>query len=261
MENWFPRGVRQALNPSVDPRVQHAMSVIMKTTVCRHFQNCVFEMGERLGAQGTFHQNTLARYECDAKGVIIAEGDILTLCIRLFSELLIGRYTIPLPDRTQSRLAHHAHSLLEENRALLRKLKCNHRSATFNNLILPQAQLTIEAIGHALAYSAGVEAGLPKDVLDVYECVAIRRDTAWFSEQGGLSRLDQRVNEDEAVSAMIRNLPQYLDQLGLEDYVRASIVTDDAWKTYLAELPVFRGYAVAQRSDSPVTHVQMQAML
>ena len=34
----------------------------------------------------------------DGKGVIIAEGDVLTLCIRLFSELLQGHFEIALPD-------------------------------------------------------------------------------------------------------------------------------------------------------------------
>jgi len=63
MANWFPVAVRQAMENTSDPRVRHAMSVIIKTTVCRHFQRCVPEVAERCGAQGTFEHNYMARIE------------------------------------------------------------------------------------------------------------------------------------------------------------------------------------------------------
>lgn len=62
MDNWYPLVVRQALEQR-DPRVRHALSVIAKTTICRHFQRCVSEVAERCGAQGTFDQNYMARIE------------------------------------------------------------------------------------------------------------------------------------------------------------------------------------------------------
>lgn len=62
MENWYPLIVRQALEQA-DPRLRHALSVIAKTTICRHFQRCVAEVSERCGAQGTFDQNYMARIE------------------------------------------------------------------------------------------------------------------------------------------------------------------------------------------------------
>ncbi|KAG6831551.1 hypothetical protein H0H92_009470 [Tricholoma furcatifolium] len=244
MANWFPIIVEQAMKKTADHRVRHALTVITKATICRHFQRCVPEVAERCGAQGTFEHNYMARIENDGKGVIIAEGDVLTLCIRLFSELLQKRYTVPMPDPDESLLALHASSLLEENIALLQSIGGDYRSDDFNALILPQSQAVVEAMGHALAYSAAVRSNLPQPILDVYECAVIRQDPAWYSEQGGLSRLNQRRREDAAVSAMLPNLSLYLEQLDIAKYVQAPIVTDAFWKDYLANLPIYSGNAV-----------------
>ncbi|TFK70228.1 acyl-CoA oxidase [Pluteus cervinus] len=245
MANWFPLVVNDAMDKNTDPRIRHALAVIAKTTVCRHFQRSVAEVSERCGAQGTFEQNYMAKIENDGKGVIIAEGDVLTLCIRLFSELVQQRYTVPLPDPGESLLARHASALLQENIDVLHSLNCDHRSEAFNAFILPQSQMVVEAMGHALAYSAALRAHLPQPILDVYECAVIRQDPAWFSENVGLSRMHQRLRDDRAITSMLPDLSRYLDDLQIEDYVSAPLVSDQAWKTYLAELPVHSGRATS----------------
>jgi len=247
--------VEKIIPETRDSRVRHAMSVIVKATVCRHFQRVVSDVAERCGAQGTFEQNEMARLENDGKGVIIAEGDVMTLCIRLFSELLLERYTVALPDPGESLLANHASSLMEENAALLQSFG-NHRSEAFNALILPQSQTAIEAIGHAMAYSSALKADLPQPILDIYECAVIRQDPAWYSEHG-LSRMDQRYREDAAVSSALPHLATYLDALNIENYVYAPIVSDAAWKDYLAGLPVHTGNAVSLVPEMN----QLQAMM
>lgn len=270
MSNWYPLAVKFAMEGTSDHRVRHAMAVIAKATVCRHFQRVVSEVAERCGAQGTFEHNYMARIEVchlshqngihclfllqqnDGKGVIIAEGDILTVCIRLFSEMLLGRYTVPLPDPRTSLLAKHASSIIHENAELLRSIT-DHRSDTFNSLILPQSQLAIEAVGHAMAYSAAVDANLPQPIIDLYECSVLRQDPAWYSEHG-VSRMDQRIREDAAVSSALPHLSYYLDNLGIENYVSAPIVSDAAWKDYLSGLPVYTGNAISEPD-------QLQAML
>jgi acyl-CoA oxidase len=189
----------------------------------------------------------------DGKGVIIAEGDVLTLCIRLFSELLLGRYTVPLPDPKSSLLAQHATSLLTENREILNGLE-GHRSEAFNNLILPQSQSVIEAIGHAMAYSAAVDAKLPRPILDVYESLVIRQDPAWYTEQVGVTRSQQRLREDAAFTSVMEHLDFYLDELQIADYVSAPILSDSAWKAYSSSLPAYTGNATAN-------YPQIQAML
>lgn len=127
---------------------------------------------------------------------------------------------------------------------LLKSLEGDHRSDSFNALILPQSQVVVEAMGHALAYSAALQAKLPKAILDIYECAVIRQDSAWYSEQGGLSRMQQRIREDEAVSSILPQLASFLSQLGIENYVTAPIVSDAGWKAYLADLPVHTGTAI-----------------
>ncbi|KIK57425.1 hypothetical protein GYMLUDRAFT_86860 [Collybiopsis luxurians FD-317 M1] len=253
MDNWFPRSVKYALADTTDHRVRHAMSVIVKATVCRHFQRCVPEMAERCGAQGTFEHNYMAKIENDGKGVIIAEGDILTLCIRLFSELLLERYIVPMPAASSSLLADHAAGLLNENKELLRTLK-DHRSTGFNSLILPQSQPVIEAIGHAMAYAAAQDANLPQPILDMYECSVIRQDPAWYSENAGLNRMAQRHREDAAVTAALPDLEAYLDALRIKDYVSAPIVSDAAWKIYVASLIKYSGNASPEPQQMP--HIQ-----
>lgn len=178
----------------------------------------------------------------------------MTLCIRLFSELLLGRYQVPLPEPSESLLARHASSLLEENSQLLSTITSGHRSDAFNALLLPQSQHVIEAMGHALAYSAAVKSGLPRHILDIYECSVIRQDRAWYSERAGISRLDQFIREDKAVTSMLPHLAKYLSDLRIDKYVFAPIVSDAAWKSYLADLPVFTGNAIPEVA-------QFQAML
>jgi acyl-CoA oxidase len=160
--------------------------------------------------------------------------------------LLLGRYHLPLPDANSSVLARHASSILEENSKLLREFPGGHRSEHFNSLILPQSEPAIEAIGHALAYTAAVEANLPQPILDVYECGVIRQDSAWYSENIGLSRIDQRIREDKAITSMLPHLSTYLADLDIDKYVSAPIVSDRRWKEYLDSLPVFIGNALPE---------------
>ncbi|EKM77620.1 hypothetical protein AGABI1DRAFT_108106 [Agaricus bisporus var. burnettii JB137-S8] len=256
MDNWYSSLIDAVMDNTLDPNVRHAYAVIGKTTVIRHFQRCVSEVSERLGAQGTFEHNHLAKLENDAKGAIIAEGDVLTLCIRLFSELLLGRYQIPLPPSSESLLASHASSIFQENLLLFETLKCDHRSPTFNSLLLPQAELVIESMGHALAYSSALKSDIPKYVLDMYECAVISRDSAWYTEQAGLGRMEQRKREDKAVEGMLPHFSELVTSLDVGETLRAPIVEDGLWKRYLERLTVHSGNAV-----SPLVPEQFHAML
>jgi hypothetical protein len=140
----------------------------------------------------------------------------------------------------------------------MNSLGFSHRDTLFNSLILPQSQSSIEAIGHALAYSHGVKVGLPRQILDVYEATCIRLDPAWYVESGCRSRLEQRMKEDAAVTTMMHDLDTYLDDLGIAEYVQAPIVSDERWKAYVSELPVFTGSV----NHSQVTgFLPLQAML
>jgi len=70
LSNWFPHTVQQAMVNCPNQSIRHAMSVIIKTTICRHFQRCVSEVAERCGAQGTFEHNYMAGIEVIALGIL-----------------------------------------------------------------------------------------------------------------------------------------------------------------------------------------------
>ncbi|KAF8173191.1 acyl-CoA oxidase [Mycena galopus ATCC 62051] len=268
LEIWYAEVIRNAGNPKLPQHIQHAMAVIAKTTVLRHGLRIIPELAERCGAQGalivivlpgekftsrnvgTLEPNFMARIQIppvdmiqnDAVGGVIAEGELLTLCIRLFSELLLGRYSINIPPPSESLLAQHAHGLLDENKKLLAKFG-GHRSPEFNSVILPQSQAVMEAIGHALAYSAALKSNLPQPLLDVYECTVMRLDSAWYCVEAGISRLDQRMREDRAISSMLPDMNAFLSNLKVEELVTAPIVSDESWKKYAASLISYSGNA------------------
>ena len=260
-EEFFTTAIELAFRETSDPRVRHAVIAITKATIVRHVQRCLSRLGERLGAQGTLEQNYIPRLEVklsvkpiiyvynflivfqnDTKGIVIAEGDLVPLCNKVFSELLQGQYSLPIAVPEESLLARHASSLLAECTEALSQLGSGTRSQQFMSVILPQAQPVVEAIGHAIAYSAAVKANLPKPILDVYESSVIRQDPAWYSEHG-MPRSAQRIRENKAVSSLIPELPKYLSALEIENYVMAPVISDSRWKAYLSLLIVYNGSA------------------
>ncbi|KAI0702044.1 hypothetical protein C8T65DRAFT_579364 [Cerioporus squamosus] len=248
LDVWYPTVVKQSVDTALEPSVRHAYSVIAKAGVARLFQTCMREVIERCGAQGTFEHNFMARMETDAHGIIIAEGDVLSLCIRLYNELLLGKYSVPAPAHTDTLLWRHAEGLLRAAREYLATCS-DHRSEKANAFVLPLAEAGVSAIGHALAYSAAIDAGVPQPLLDVFECAVIRLDAVWYSESAGLSSFEQRMREDRASAAVMPRLDGYLRDLKIARYVRAPIVSDAAWKAYLKLLPTHSGNADAKEDS------------
>jgi acyl-CoA oxidase len=175
--------------------------------------------------------------------VIIAEGDVLALCIRLWGELVLGRYTLPIPAAKESLLAKHAHGLLEESRQTLRTIPGGHRSEAAEYALLPEAERAVVALGHASAYSAAKNAGIPKVLLDLYECAAIRDDPSWFSENAGINREAQRVREGIALRQAAPDIEKHLEDLNIKHAVRSSIITDSNWLAQVQRMPKYIGNA------------------
>lgn len=90
-----------------DPRFCHAYATMFKAMVLHAALSSTFELSERCGARGLFEANVIARshvslrhtsfyhpltlLKADMRGITIAEGDILVLCIsksRLFYSIL-----------------------------------------------------------------------------------------------------------------------------------------------------------------------------
>ncbi|VDC07105.1 unnamed protein product [Peniophora sp. CBMAI 1063] len=271
LEAWYRTLTAIVVDQAVDPRVRHGLSVVAKTTIMRHFQRCADVISERCGAQGTFESNFIARalvsiislhpcslslpcLKCDCKGVIIAEGDVLALCIRLFSELLLKRYSLPLPAAESSVLARHAHDILNDATALSQSMPGGHRSQTFQSLILPQSEDSIAAFGHAMAYAAAKAAGVSKRMLDIYELNVIELDAVWYSEKSGIGKLELLKRRSEAMAVSFPHLREDLDKLGVEKHVQAPIVEDRLLKASFKRLPTYRGPS-SQEEESRAEHL------
>ena len=85
---------------------------------------------------------------------------MLALCIRLLSELLLERYTLPMPGPDDSILAQYAHSIIDGHKRRLADFRGGHRSQDAAYYLLPQAESAIMAIGHCSAFAAARDAGI-----------------------------------------------------------------------------------------------------
>ena len=66
---------------------------------------------------------------------------------------------LPLPSALRARSCFPTAAIFARGRALLASFERGHRDEAFNNLVLPQSELAITALGHALAYDAARAAG------------------------------------------------------------------------------------------------------
>ncbi|KAF9004124.1 hypothetical protein BDZ89DRAFT_624007 [Hymenopellis radicata] len=120
-------------------QIRNAFAAIFKTTSVAHFRASNLELMDRLGAQGLYVENQLLSFEQEVRGMAIAEGDVTVLCIRLASELLLGRYTVPAARNSSSPLALHERGIFTEIQDTLKSIGGKYRSEDFNRLLLPRA--------------------------------------------------------------------------------------------------------------------------
>ncbi|KAJ7631372.1 hypothetical protein DFH06DRAFT_1303818 [Mycena polygramma] len=81
-------------------------------------------------------------------------------------------------------LARHEQGLFAECQAILHQTG-GHRSADFNNLVLPKSELIVRAIGHRMAYDAAVDAKLDPTITNLYLASTVPLDASWLAEHAG----------------------------------------------------------------------------
>lgn len=176
------------------------------------------------------------------RGASIAEGDTLVLCIRLATELLIGRYSLPPPKYPDTLAARHEAGLFAEAREQLKnQMGGQHRSDAFNRLMLPRCKGLVEAIGQRFFYEAAKEAGIEQAVLDVYEAGIVKHSPVWFVSHEKMDAAALAAHEDRAMTAALPNLERWLQWSGAHDYALAPVMTQDRWDAFLRGFPYFRG--------------------
>ncbi|KAF7356178.1 hypothetical protein MVEN_00949100 [Mycena venus] len=237
-KEFFQVAITKFAEESTDLRVRQAWSTIVKATLVEHSKTATLLLAERCGAQGLFAHNEMCSMHASLLGLSTAEGDVLGLCIRLVSELLQERYHVPSSTHPTSLLALHEQGLFAENRAILAKIS-GHRSADFNNLVLPKSEQIVRAIGHRMAYDAAVDAGLDPRITSLYLATAVKLDSAWYSENADLPRHLQDAQENEAICAALPCLDEWLVKTGVERHSQVPILSESNWATFVEGLQEF----------------------
>ncbi|KZT19609.1 acyl-CoA oxidase [Neolentinus lepideus HHB14362 ss-1] len=226
-----------------DCDLRNALATVFKVVAIQNWRRTIPLLADRCGAQGLFEHNQIIPMEMELRGVTIAEGDMLALSIRLASEIVLGRYSLPTARDTSSYLARHEAGLLEECRLSLRELGGSHRDQAYSNLLLPRALSIVEAVGHRMAFEAAVAAKVKKELIDLYEAVAIQSDLAWYIECSGLTRRGHTEVENMALTAVYQNMGVIFEQCGTAPYVVAAIRDQQAWDNFVCTLKLYRGKA------------------
>ncbi|EIM84216.1 acyl-CoA dehydrogenase NM domain-like protein [Stereum hirsutum FP-91666 SS1] len=239
MEAFHNYAIGVFCNVTVDARVRHAIGSILKVVMIQHAQTAHLTLGDRCGAQGLFEVNQLTAMHADMRGTAIAEGDLLAISIRLATELLLGRYSVPKASDSTALLSRRETCMFSELRGLLSEIP-HHRSAAFDRMILPECLGLVQAIGHRMAYEAAVAANVDHDLIEVYVTSCVKLDSAWYVEMAGLSRAQQREMEASAIDSVFPNLEKYIDILDVDPYISAPFASDTQWKCYIDTLTTFR---------------------
>lgn len=127
-----------------------------------------------------------------------------------------------------------------------------HRSEDFNRNILPLSLPMIQAIGHRMALEAAKDANIDSNLCALYESGVILEDSAWYTEQGGISRRVQREIEAQAADTLLPDLERLVYETGAGPYSSAPMTSEPLWNTFVSELETYSGEALLDIGASPV---------
>ncbi|KAJ7623599.1 acyl-CoA dehydrogenase NM domain-like protein [Roridomyces roridus] len=219
---------------------RNGLAAVFKTLAIRHFRESIVTLTDRLGAQGLFIENQLVSMELELRGMSIAEGDVTVISIRLASELLLGRYTLPASRYPNSPLARHERGIFNELQAVLKGMSNNHRSEDFNAKLLPRSKELVLAIGYRMAYEAALDARVDPLLIDLYQAGAILLDLAWYVENGVTSRQAATEAEEVALTLAFPHLDRFMEESGAEPFIHAPIASGAAWDKYVDSLELIK---------------------
>jgi hypothetical protein len=124
-----------------------------------------------------------------------------------------------------------------------------HRSEEFNRNILPISLPLVQAIGHRIAYEAALEAGIDPRLLALYESGVMLEDSAWYAEQGNISRAAQREREAKAADSLLAEMESLIRAMGVEKYSSAPMSSEEHWNDFASGLESFDGQASLDMID------------
>jgi hypothetical protein len=97
----------------------------------------------------------------------------------------------------------------------------------------------VEAIGLRMAHEASVAEGVPGPLCDIFLAAALKADACWFSGYDVMPREVLADLEAKAFEAAEPEMPRWVDDMGVGDYVRAPIVDEGKWKSFVQLLEEF----------------------
>lgn len=243
--------IRLFCDSSLSPEVRHSVAACFKATVTVASQVTINELADRCGWQGLFSYNRIIELAMSMRGNSIAEGDFTVLCIRLASEVLLGRYALPPATMKDCLLARHEAGVWQEAKEIIASLpQSNHRGAAFNAYILPRCRSLVEATGHRMAYEAAVrENKVAPGLARLFESSCVMSDLSWYCDQGGFKRKELIKRDVEAVEAIMPELQTLLKETEAAPWTTAPLVKEGTWNEFVHNLPTFQfNEAVQERS-------------
>ncbi|KAF5025512.1 hypothetical protein F66182_2417 [Fusarium sp. NRRL 66182] len=228
------------VNPDLPFHIRHSFAATYKAGVY-HASRAMTDIYERGGWQGLFGHNQMTEIALISAGGATAEGDVLVTCIRLASELLGRRYSLPEPLDPSALLAKREHCLWSEARDKVEAIGGykNHRSAEFDRHILPLCKPLIEATSQRLAYDTAITGGVTRGIVDMFERICVEEHADWYALQGLIVPKSFAHDTAEAFEAITPVMLQHMEQGEEKDYVSAPIVSDEAWERFVQELPAY----------------------
>ncbi|KAG1789199.1 acyl-CoA dehydrogenase NM domain-like protein [Suillus plorans] len=229
--------VQQFMDKNLDVRVRHGIAACCKAVMHQHAQVANYALSERLGAQGLFEYNQLSNFYSEARGVSIAEGDILALSMRLVADTLSQTYELPFSTHPDGPLAMHEISLFDEATDIVSS--SSDFTQAFMQYVQPRCQQMVESVGHRMACDAAVDQEVSQCLVDLYLINAVKTDAAWYVEHGVFTRKAMVHMEDAALSAALPRLEELLTAMEVEPYVSSPIISDKRWEEFSKTLPVY----------------------
>lgn len=174
----------------------------------------------------------------------------MVLCIRLASEIFLGRYAPPKPRDPQCLLARHESGVWNEARQILASLHGGHRGREFNARLLPLSLPLVRATGQRMAYEAAKDAILHENdhgpsiapqVLALYESTCMMEDQSWYVENDIMSRRALLNRDVDALNSMLPLLDGMINDPAVDAFISAPMLDQDNMAAFYSRLPSFQG--------------------
>ncbi|EAT82554.2 hypothetical protein SNOG_10219 [Parastagonospora nodorum SN15] len=256
-DNWALESANMFMANVGKLDMQNVIGGVFKTTVLSYTQKAMSDLVDRCGWQGLYAHNQIAELWLAEKGNSIAEGDFVVLCIRLASEVLLGRYEPPKARDPLCLLALHEAGVWDEARQIFASLKGGHRGPEFNARILPLSLPLVQATGHRMAYEAAKDAllhgsahglAVTPEVLNLYESTCMMEDQSWYVENGVMSRQELLDRNVDAVSSMLPLLGDMINDREVDALINAPMVEKDRLSAFFSSLSSYHGPGTTVRA-------------